>query len=57
MNKYVEEINGNNYLRLVLNSESKEKKNEELWSKIRSLVMLITTNSDDYDKKIHENQI
>ena len=57
MNKYIEEINGNNYLRLVLNSESKEKKNEELWSKIRSLVMLITTNSDDYDKKIHENQI
>ena len=57
MNKYVEEINGNNYLRLVLNSESKEKKNEELWSKIRSLVMLITTNSDDYDKKIHENHI
>ena len=36
VNGYFEEINKNNYLKLVRNSDSKEKikKYEELWSKI-----------------------
>ena len=29
----------------------KNKKYEELWSKIRDLIRLITGNSDDYDEK------
>ena len=35
-----QEINGNKYLTLVLNNESKEmiKKHEELWSKSRDLI-------------------
>ena len=37
MNGYFEEINENKY--------------EELWSKIRDLIKLITKNSDDYDEK------
>ena len=53
MNGYLEEINGNKYLTLVPTNERKEKikKYEELWSKIRDLIKLITKNSDDYDEK------
>ena len=59
VNGYFEEINGNKYLTLVPTNESKEKikKYEELWSKIRDLIRLITKNSDDYDKKYKKNQI
>ena len=51
MNGYFEEINGNKYLTLVPTNESKEKikKYEELWIKIRDLIMSISYNSDDYD--------
>ena len=50
---YFEEINGKKYLKLFPTNESKEKikKYEELWSKIRYLIGLITKNSDDYDEK------
>ena len=51
MNGYFEEINGNKYLTLVPTNENKEKKYEELWSKIRDLIRSITKNSDDYDEK------
>ena len=53
MNGHFEEINKNKYLALVPTNESKEKikKYEELWSKIRDLIRLITKNSDDYDEK------
>ena len=53
VNEYFEEINGNKYLTLVPTNESKEKikKYEELWSKIKDLIRLITKNSDDYDEK------
>ena len=51
VNGYFEEINGNKYLTLVPTNENKEKKYEELWSKIRDLIRSITKNSDDYDKK------
>ena len=53
MNGYFEQINGNNYSTLVPTNDSKEKikKYEELWSKIRDLIRLITKNSDDYDEK------
>ena len=53
MNGYFEEINGNEYLTLVPANESKEKnkKYEELWSKIRDLIGSITKISDEYDKK------
>ena len=34
VNGYFEEINGNKYLMLVPTNESKEKKYEELWSKV-----------------------
>ena len=53
VNRYLEEINRNKYLTLVLTNESKEeiKKYEELWSKIRDLIRSITENSDDYDEK------
>ena len=59
VNGYFEEINGNKYLTLVPINENKEKikKYEELWSKIRDLIRLITKNSDDYDKKYKKNQI
>ena len=52
-NGYFEEINGNKYLTLVHTNESKEKieRYEEVWSKIRDLVRLITKISDDYDEK------
>ena len=46
VNGYFEKINGSKYLTLVPTNESQEKikKNEELWSKIRDLVRLITKN-------------
>ena len=52
-NGYFEEINGNEYLRLVPTNESKEKikKYEELWSKTRDLIRPITKNTNDYDEK------
>ena len=44
VNGYFEKINGNKYLALVPTNKSKEriKKYEELWSKIRDLIMSIT---------------
>ena len=53
MNGYFQEINGNKYLTLVPNNESKEKnkKYEELWSKIKHLIRSITKIFDDYDEK------
>ena len=53
MNVYVEEINGNQNLTLVLTKESKAKtkKYEEMWSKIRDLIRSVTKKSDDYDEK------
>ena len=53
MNGYFEEINGNKYLTLVPTNENKEriKNYEELWIKIKDLIMLITKNSDDYIEK------
>ena len=47
-------INGSNkYWTLVSTDESKDtlKKYEELWSKTRDLIRLITNNSDYYDEK------
>ena len=51
VNGYFEELNGNKYLMLASTNESKKKieKYEELWSKIRDLIRLITKNSGDYD--------
>ena len=45
-------MNGNKYLTLVPTNENKEKikKYEELWIKIKDLIMSITKNSDDYDE-------
>ena len=53
VNGYFEEINGNKYLTLVRTNESREKikKYEEVWSKIRDLIRLISKNLDDYDIK------
>ena len=53
VNGYFEEINGKKYLTLVYAKESQEKikRHEELWSKIRYLVRLITKNLDHYDGK------
>ena len=60
VNGYFEEINKSKYLTEVPTNESKEKikKYEELWGKIRDLIISMTKNSDDYDEKyIYENQI
>ena len=53
VNEYFEEIDKSKYLMLVLINESKEKikKCEELWSKIRDLIRLLTKNADDYAEK------
>ena len=53
INGYFEKINGNKYLTLVLNKESKEiiNKYEELWIKTRDLISSVTKNSDDYEEK------
>ena len=50
-NGYFEKINGNNYSTLVPTNESKKKKYEELWNKIRDLIRSITKNLIDYDEK------
>ena len=49
VNGYFEDINGNTYLTLFPNNESKEnsKKYKDLWIKIRDLIKSITKNSDD----------
>ena len=44
MNGYFEENKGNKYLMLVPSYESKEKKYEELGSKIKDLIRSITEN-------------
>ena len=56
MNEYFEKVNGNKYWALVPTNASREKvlKNEELWSKIRELIRLITKNSDDCDERCME---
>ena len=53
VNGYFQEMNGNKCLTLVTTNENKEKikKYEELWSKVRDLIRLITRNLDDYDEK------
>ena len=44
VNGHIEQINGKKYLILVPTNESKEKnkKHEELWSKVRDLISSIT---------------
>ena len=56
MNQYPEEIDKNKYLKLAPTNGSKEKnkKYEELWSKIRDLISSLTKSSDDYDEKYME---
>ena len=46
MNGYSEEVYGSKYLTLAPTNESREKikQYEQLWSKIRDLIMLITKN-------------
>ena len=54
INVYIEENNnGDKYLTLGPTDESKEilRKYDKMWSKIKDLIRLITTNSDDYDVK------
>ena len=53
VNGYFEKINKSRYSALVPGNERKEKINkyEELWSKVRDLIRLITKNSDDFDEK------
>ena len=54
INVYIEENNnGDKYLTLGPTDESKEilRKYDKMWSKIKDLIRLITTNSDDYDLK------
>ena len=53
MNRYIEECNGNKYLMLISNDESKGtlKKYGELWTKIRNIINSKTNNSDDYHNK------
>ena len=61
MNEYFEEINGNKYLMVVPNNESKEKILkiffEELWSETKYLIRLITKSSDDYDEKYIKTKV
>ena len=49
VNGYFEEIKGNKCLKLSPTNDSKEKnkKADELWSKIRDLISSTTNNSDD----------
>ena len=53
VNGYFEEIHGNKFLMLVSTNERNEKikKYEELWSKIRDLIGLVTKTSEDYHGK------
>ena len=53
VNGYFEGINKSKYLTIVLADESKEKIKtyEDVWSKIRDLIRLVTKNSDDFEEK------
>ena len=59
INGYIEKSNENKYLTLVPTDKSKEtlKMFEELWRNIKDLIRSNNDNSDNYDKKIYENQI
>ena len=48
---YFEEIDKSKYLTLVPTNKSKEKKYEELWSKIRDLIRSIAKSFVDHDEK------
>ena len=55
VNGYFEEINGNEYLRLVPSNDSKKKKKneiqkEKLWSEIKNLIRLINSDDERYMK-------
>ena len=50
-NGYFEEIDKSKYLTLVPTNKSKEKKYEELWSKIRDLIRSIAKSFVDHDEK------
>ena len=50
-NGYFEEIDKSKYLTLVSTNKSKEKKYEELWSKIRDLIRSIAKSFVDHDEK------
>ena len=45
------EINGSSCYLLLVPTNERKKKCEELWSKIRRLIRSITKKSDDYDEK------
>lgn len=53
LNGYTEKYNENQYLTLTLINKRKDtvKKYEELWTKIRDVVCLTSSDSDDDDKK------
>ena len=59
MNGYIKENNGNDHLPLVPTDENNDilTKYEELSDKIRYLLRLKNTDSDNYNDKIYENQI
>ena len=50
-NGYFEEIDKSKYLTLVSTNKSKEKKYEELWSKIRDFIRSIAKSFVDHDEK------
>ena len=50
-NGYFEEIDKSKYLTLVPTNKSKEKKYEELWSKIRDFIRSIAKSFVDHDEK------
>ena len=51
VNGCFKKIDKNRYLRLACINESKEKKYEELWSKIRDYIRSIANNSNVYEEK------
>ena len=53
LNSYTKKYNENQYLTLTLINKRKDtvKKYEELWTKIRDVVCLTSSDSDDDDKK------
>ena len=55
-NGYIEDHNGNRYLLLSHNDESKDalKKYKKLRKKIKNLIRSINNNSDDYDEQYME---
>ena len=59
INGYIEESNGNKYLTPVSTDESKDilKKYEELWSKLRDIIILKTNDSKNYDENSVEINI